>query len=85
MCNARLFAIPDAVLPDLDERLKRTRWPDQLPPEQVIGVHLTGIIGAAGAAPPFTAAEQKFIDAGAAIEPEIVARDMQTFFGALPR
>ena len=34
-----------------------------LHPEQVIGVHLTGIIGAAGGAPPYTAAEQKFIDA----------------------
>ena len=40
-------------------------------PEQIIGVHLTGIIGAAGGAPPFTDAEQAFIDASAAIEPEI--------------
>ena len=37
-----------------------------LHPEQVIGVHLTGIIGAAGGAPPYTAAEQTFIDAIAA-------------------
>jgi pimeloyl-ACP methyl ester carboxylesterase len=47
-------------------------------PEQVIGVHLTGIIGAAGgAAPPFTAAEQKFIDASAAIESEIAYARLQ--------
>ena len=42
-----------------------------LHPEQVIGVHLTGIIGAAGASPPFTAAEQAFIDAVARVEPEL--------------
>lgn len=40
-------------------------------PEQVVGVHLTGIIGAAGGEPPYTAAEQAFIDASTAIEPEI--------------
>jgi pimeloyl-ACP methyl ester carboxylesterase len=40
-------------------------------PDQILGVHLTGIIGTAGGTPPFTAAEQKFIDASAAIEPEI--------------
>ena len=48
-----------------------------LHPEQVIGVHLTGIIGAAGAAPPFTAAEQKFIDAVAAVEPELAYARLQ--------
>ena len=42
-----------------------------LHPEQIIGVHLTGIIGSAGAAPPYTEAEQKFIDAVARIEPEL--------------
>jgi pimeloyl-ACP methyl ester carboxylesterase len=36
----------------------------------VIGVHLTGMIGTAGAKPPFTAAEQRFIDADAATQPE---------------
>jgi pimeloyl-ACP methyl ester carboxylesterase len=40
-------------------------------PQQIIGVHLTGIIGAAGGQPPYTPAEQAFIDASAAIEPEI--------------
>jgi len=49
-----------------------------LHPEQVIGVHLTGIIGAAGAAPPFTAAEQKFLDAVAAVEPELAYARLQT-------
>jgi hypothetical protein len=34
------------------------------------------------AAPP---AEQKFIDAVARVEPELVARDKQQFLGALPR
>jgi pimeloyl-ACP methyl ester carboxylesterase len=48
-----------------------------LAPEQVIGVHLTGIIGAAGAAPPFSAAEQAFVDASAAIEPEIAYARLQ--------
>src|SRR5690606_29771208 len=38
--------------------------------EQVIGAHLTGMIGTAGAEPPFTPAEQAFIDAGAATLPE---------------
>jgi len=41
-----------------------------LVPEQIIGVHLTGMIGAAGGAPPFTAAEQAFIDATNARQPE---------------
>jgi len=49
-----------------------------LHPEQVIGVHLTGIIGAAGASPPFTAAEQKFIDAVAKVEPELAYARLQT-------
>jgi pimeloyl-ACP methyl ester carboxylesterase len=48
-----------------------------LHPEQVIGVHLTGIIGAGGAAPPFTPAEQKFIDASAAVEPELAYARLQ--------
>lgn len=39
-------------------------------PDQVIGVHLSGMIGTAGAAAPFTAAEQAFIDADAATLPE---------------
>jgi pimeloyl-ACP methyl ester carboxylesterase len=46
-------------------------------PEQVIGVHLTGIIGAAGATAPLTAAEQKFVEASAAIEPEIAYARLQ--------
>jgi pimeloyl-ACP methyl ester carboxylesterase len=46
-------------------------------PEQVIGVHLTGIIGAAGGQPPYTPAEQAFIDASAAIEPEIAYARLQ--------
>ena len=49
-----------------------------LHPDQVIGVHLTGIIGAAGAAPPFTAAEQAFIDAVARVEPELAYARLQT-------
>jgi pimeloyl-ACP methyl ester carboxylesterase len=48
-----------------------------LHPEQILGVHLTGIIGAAGGQPPYTAAEQKFIDAAAAIEPEIAYARLQ--------
>lgn len=47
-------------------------------PEQVIGVHLTGIIGAAGGAPPYTPAEQAFIDAVAAVEPELAYARLQT-------
>jgi len=39
-------------------------------PGHVIGVHLTGMIGADGATPPFTAAEQAFIDADAVTLPE---------------
>ena len=46
-------------------------------PEQVSGVHLTGIIGAAGATPPLTAAEQKFVDASADRRP-VVAAHAQT-------
>ncbi len=49
-----------------------------LHPEQVIGVHLTGIIGAAGGAPPYTAAEQQFIDAVARVEPELAYARLQT-------
>ena len=40
-------------------------------PEQIIGVHLTGIIGIGGGSPPYTDAEQAFIEATAAIEPEL--------------
>jgi len=39
-------------------------------PDQVIGVHLTGMIGTADAEPPFTLAEQAFIEADAATQPE---------------
>jgi pimeloyl-ACP methyl ester carboxylesterase len=39
-------------------------------PEQVIGVHLTGMIGTAGGQPPFTPAEQSFIEADAASQPD---------------
>ena len=39
-------------------------------PDQVIGVHLTGMIGTADAKPPFTPAEQAFIDADAATQVE---------------
>jgi pimeloyl-ACP methyl ester carboxylesterase len=46
-------------------------------PEQVIGVHLTGIIGAGGGAPPFTPAEQTFIDAVARVEPELAYARLQ--------
>lgn len=46
-------------------------------PEQVIGVHLTGIIGTAGGEPPYTPAEQAFIDASAAIEPEVAYARLQ--------
>ena len=42
-----------------------------LHPEQIIGVHLTGIIGTAGSAAPYTPAEQRFVAASAAIEPEL--------------
>jgi len=41
-----------------------------LHPDQVIGVHLTGMIGTAGAEPPFTSAEQAFIEADAATQEE---------------
>jgi pimeloyl-ACP methyl ester carboxylesterase len=39
-------------------------------PGHVIGVHLTGMIGTDGATPPFTPAEQAFIDADAATLPD---------------
>lgn len=39
-------------------------------PDQVIGVHLTGMIGTAGAEPPFTPAERAFIEADAATQSE---------------
>jgi len=39
-------------------------------PDHVIGVHLTGMIGSAGAEPPFTDAEQAFIEADEATLPE---------------
>ncbi|WP_428101239.1 epoxide hydrolase family protein [Candidatus Rariloculus sp.] len=40
-------------------------------PDQVIGVHLTGIIGSGGGEPPYTEAEEAFIAAGAAIDQEV--------------
>jgi pimeloyl-ACP methyl ester carboxylesterase len=40
-------------------------------PERIIGVHLTGIIGTGGGVPPYSEAEQAFIAASSAIEPEI--------------
>ncbi len=46
-------------------------------PEQVIGVHLTGIIGAAGGQPPFTPAEAAFVDATRAVEPELAYARLQ--------
>lgn len=46
-------------------------------PERVIGVHLTGIIGVGGGQPPYTEAEQAYIDASAAIEPEIAYARLQ--------
>jgi pimeloyl-ACP methyl ester carboxylesterase len=46
-------------------------------PEQILGVHLTGIIGAAGGSPPYTPAEQRFIDASAAIESELAYARLQ--------
>jgi pimeloyl-ACP methyl ester carboxylesterase len=39
-------------------------------PEQIVGVHLTGLIGADGVVPPLTSAEQAFIDATNATVPE---------------
>lgn len=45
--------------------------------DSVIGVHLTGIIGTAGGQAPFTAAEQAFIDATAAMEPDIAYARLQ--------
>lgn len=46
-------------------------------PDQVLGVHLTGIIGGAGGSPPYTPAEQRFIDASAAIEGELAYARLQ--------
>jgi pimeloyl-ACP methyl ester carboxylesterase len=46
-------------------------------PEQILGVHLTGIIGAAGGSPPYTQAEQRFIDSSAAIESELAYARLQ--------
>jgi pimeloyl-ACP methyl ester carboxylesterase len=46
-------------------------------PGRVIGVHLTGIIGTAGAQPPYTAAEQAFVDATAAMENDIAYARLQ--------
>jgi pimeloyl-ACP methyl ester carboxylesterase len=46
-------------------------------PEQVVGVHLTGIIGAAGGSPPYTPAEQRFVEASAAIESELAYARLQ--------
>jgi pimeloyl-ACP methyl ester carboxylesterase len=46
-------------------------------PDNVIGVHLTGIIGSAGGQPPFTAAEQKFLDATRNVEGELAYARLQ--------
>ncbi len=46
-------------------------------PDHVIGVHLTGIIGTAGGQPPYSAAEQAFIDATAAMEGDIAYARLQ--------
>jgi pimeloyl-ACP methyl ester carboxylesterase len=46
-------------------------------PDSVIGVHLTGIIGTAGAQAPFTAAEQAFIDATTAMETDVAYARLQ--------
>jgi pimeloyl-ACP methyl ester carboxylesterase len=46
-------------------------------PANVIGVHLTGIIGAAGGQPPYTAAEQAFVNSVAAIENDIAYARLQ--------
>jgi pimeloyl-ACP methyl ester carboxylesterase len=46
-------------------------------PDAVIGVHLTGIIGAAGGQPPYTAAEQAFVSKSAAIETDIAYARLQ--------
>lgn len=46
-------------------------------PQNVIGVHLTGIIGTAGGQAPYTAAEQAFIAATAAMETDIAYARLQ--------
>jgi pimeloyl-ACP methyl ester carboxylesterase len=46
-------------------------------PDNVIGVHLTGIIGAAGGQPPFTPAEQTFLDATRNVEGELAYARLQ--------
>jgi pimeloyl-ACP methyl ester carboxylesterase len=46
-------------------------------PDQVSGVHLTGIIGSAGGQPPFTAAEQTFVDAVRNVEGELAYARLQ--------
>jgi pimeloyl-ACP methyl ester carboxylesterase len=45
--------------------------------DQVIGVHLTGIIGSAGGQPPFTPAEQAFVDAVRNVEGELAYARLQ--------
>ena len=40
-------------------------------PEQIIGVHLTGVIGLGGGEPPYSEAEEAYIAASEAIEPEV--------------
>jgi pimeloyl-ACP methyl ester carboxylesterase len=49
-----------------------------LHPDRIVGAHLTGIIGSSGAAPPYTEAEQKFIDAVARVEPELAYARLQS-------
>jgi pimeloyl-ACP methyl ester carboxylesterase len=46
-------------------------------PEQVIGVHLTGMIGTDGGKPPYTAAEQNFMAADAANQSELAYARLQ--------
>lgn len=45
--------------------------------DEVIGVHLTGIIGSAGGQPPFTPAEQAFVDAVRNVEGELAYARLQ--------
>jgi pimeloyl-ACP methyl ester carboxylesterase len=54
---------------DLGERIARQIALGH--PQHVIGLHLSGIIGTTGAAPPYTEAERRFIDASAAIETQL--------------
>ena len=46
-------------------------------PDRVVGLHLTGIIGSAGGQPPFTPAEQAFLDATRNVEGELAYARLQ--------